>query len=511
MKSSKANQDGEFINVRFQQASLLFQNGQFIQAEKVCKAILKGAANYSNAYHLLGLIYYRKQKLLKATKWLSKALDYNPTNSEIYFNLASIYQHKTQYQQATHHYKQAIKYKPDFWQAYFNIGTIFSIQDETENAIHAFQKTLEINPEYPEALYNLGNSLQSIKDLKSAEKIYCQLLKQQPKNTKVLNNLGVIYQQKRDLAKAIYYLQYSLDVDPNNIEAHNNLGTIMLLQGKLSEAKEHLQVALKLNPAHTEALVNLGNVYRCEESFPQAHECLDKVLQLEPAHSKASIIKSILENKTPSKLPEEYIQGLFDLYSCTFEEHLVNKLDYRVPAILANILKNYLNTDLNTVLDLGCGTGLVGRQLNNFFKINKLVGVDISEKMLLIANEKGGYDELVNNDIMRYLKKCTQKQSLIVAADVFIYIGKLDSCFQKVAPLLEDLGIFAFSIEPTTKKDICLANTGRYEHSYKYIVNLAAHYELKVLHEEDILIRNENDQAVKGKCFCLQKNVFTSS
>ena len=38
-------------------------------------------------------------------------------------------------------------------------------------------------------------------------------------------------------------------------------------------------------------------------------------------------------------------------------------------------------------LDLGCGTGLIGEALKN--DRNKLIGVDISQKMLNIAKNKG--------------------------------------------------------------------------------------------------------------------------
>lgn len=47
------------------------------------------------------------------------------------------------------------------------------------------------------------------------------------------------------------------------------------------------------------------------------------------------------------------------------------------------------------VLDLGCGTGLVGEILNEKFKFNNLVGLDASEDMLEKAKEKGIYSKLI--------------------------------------------------------------------------------------------------------------------
>lgn len=52
---------------------------------------------------------------------------------------------------------------------------------------------------------------------------------------------------------------------------------------------------------------------------------------------------------------------------------------------------SYLNESLD-ILDLGCGTGLVGSWFRDYAR--KLVGVDISPTMLDMATKKGCYHEL---------------------------------------------------------------------------------------------------------------------
>ena len=51
----------------------------------------------------------------------------------------------------------------------------------------------------------------------------------------------------------------------------------------------------------------------------------------------------------------------------------------------------------NSIWDLGCGTGLLGLPLKSVAK--RLVGVDLSGKMLERAGAKGCYDDLVRQDI----------------------------------------------------------------------------------------------------------------
>lgn len=52
---------------------------------------------------------------------------------------------------------------------------------------------------------------------------------------------------------------------------------------------------------------------------------------------------------------------------------------------------SYLNESLD-ILDLGCGTGLIGSWFKDYAR--KLVGVDVSPTMLDMATKKGCYHEL---------------------------------------------------------------------------------------------------------------------
>lgn len=47
------------------------------------------------------------------------------------------------------------------------------------------------------------------------------------------------------------------------------------------------------------------------------------------------------------------------------------------------------------LLDLGCGTGLLGQVLKEKYGFDNIVGLDVSEEMLARAREKGVYKRLV--------------------------------------------------------------------------------------------------------------------
>lgn len=84
-------------------------------------------------------------------------------------------------------------------------------------------------------------------------------------------------------------------------------------------------------------------------------------------------------------------------------EGIYLRLGYPDPKKVAEMVDKYttiknLNKDTVRILDLACGTGLIGQELSKRgFK--HIVGYDISSGMLEEAQHKGVYTELVEHDI----------------------------------------------------------------------------------------------------------------
>lgn len=91
-----------------------------------------------------------------------------------------------------------------------------------------------------------------------------------------------------------------------------------------------------------------------------------------------------------------------------------------------------------TVIDLGCGSGTVGRTLreNPESRVTDLIGVDISGKMLDLCRQAGKYSQLVHGRMESFLAHRTEKVDHIfcVSALDFLPVEELDfvlaRCFQ---------------------------------------------------------------------------------
>ena len=76
---------------------------------------------------------------------------------------------------------------------------------------------------------------------------------------------------------------------------------------------------------------------------------------------------SSLTGETTTSPPRQYIENLFDGYSKKFEESLVGNLEYKIPKLLTDIIvKEHGSGALGSVLDLGCGTGLMGVEIKDY-------------------------------------------------------------------------------------------------------------------------------------------------
>src|SRR4029078_9307415 len=104
---------------------------------------------------------------------------------------------------------------------------------------------------------------------------------------------------------------------------------------------------------------------------------------------------------------DAFIETTFDSFAATFDSKLA-QLSYRAPALVTETLKQRGVTPSKTldILDAGCGTGLCGALIAPYAR--RLVGVDLSERMLAEARNRNVYDELLKGELSAYLADCTE-------------------------------------------------------------------------------------------------------
>ena len=287
---------------------------------------------------------------------------------------------------------------------------------------------------------------------------------------------------------------------------------------KLGDTKQAIkcyQKAIHINPKNKDAYYNLGNTYETLGKTQLAIDCYQRAihlsdydLRLNPSDKKAYArqqsslhLLNSLVGVTTKTAPKCYIKNLFDDFAQTFDHQLANVLDYKIPELLKNALLTQQGKNLlfNMAIDLGCGTGLSGQMFRPICK--RLVGIDLSPKMIAKAREKKIYDIIENIEINDYLEQNSEKYDLLIAADVLIYIGDLGRLFSNVAAVSRPGAIFLFSIELVLDGDYVLERSGRYAHSNSYIRQLAISNKFEISRIENIVLRKEKNKDVEGQLF----------
>jgi len=390
-----------------------------------------------------------------------------------------------------------------------NSATLYNLQGAANNglmqydaAIQSFEKAINIKSDFSDALNNLGISLQEKGRLKEAIVAFKKALSINPSYADAYYNMGIALQKDGELIEVIEAFNQAIQVKPNFPEAHNNLGIALQEQGKLEEATRAFNTAVSINNEYSEAYYNLGDAFKEQGIIEQAIQAYNQALTIKPNYAEAKHMLSALTGKSTTEAPREYIENLFDKHAKNFDHSLVDKLDYKTPKILLGIAKKmHGNNTLGSVLDLGCGTGLLGSEARGFCE--RLEGIDLSQAMLEQATFKNIYDKLTHIEINEYLSNANLDFDYFFSADVFIYLGDLAQVFQLIKSRNKRPGKLAFSTEHTEKTGFCLESSGRYSHSKKYIEDLCKKYDYSIAHFSKTDLRKEKGTYLTGGLYLL--------
>lgn len=245
--------------------------------------------------------------------------------------------------------------------------------------------------------------------------------------------------------------------------------------------------------------------------FDAAATAYAEVLRLDPAdHGGAAVrLASMGRGETPPKAPDAYVATLFDQHAGDFESILVDQLGYDVPLLVREALLVHAPGPYARMLDLGCGTGLSGETLRDM--AGHITGVDLSETMLEVTDEKEIYDALYAGEAVDFLENAdVEPFDLITATDVLPYVGHLEAFFAGAAASTNPQAVFAFSSEtlPDAVMDgrpFMVGPHQRFAHAETYVRETLAANGFACLCFEPITVRHETGQPVPGHLVLARK------
>ncbi len=478
----------------------LHRQGRLREAERLYRAVLEVNESDFDCLHNLGLLHAQEARFEDAIRLLRAGARQDPRSPEAHNDLANVLAALERHDEAAAGFRIAIALKSDFAEAHNNLGKVLAKQGRGEEAAGHYARALALRPDYADPHLNLGH-------LRS--------------------------EQTRFAEAAAHYAR-ALAVDPRLAKAHCRLADALGKQGRIDEATTHYQRAVALEPDHAEAWLGLGNAFEQAQRHRDAIAAYDKATDLAEAWlGRARVLKrlnrlqeavaayrqalakggdpeiirfflaSLGVEPAPRAAPTQLIRTVYDQHSAHYDQHMVGTLKYRIPDLLLDAMARSIPSRGLDILDLGCGTGLLGTRFSPLART--LTGVDISSKMLAIARQRRIYDDLVCGELLAFLQTQARKFDLAIAADVFAYIGDLRSVFEEVRGALRERGLFGFSIEASEGQDFALGPTLRYAHSAAYLRRLSQQHGFVVEAIESKALRRENGNDVAGHIAVLRR------
>lgn len=388
-------------------------------------------------------------------------------------------------------------------------GAARHARGDLESAAGLYRKVLALRPDDANALNLLGVACRQGGDLAAALDMSERALAVRPGNPAFLGNRGAALAEAGRFAEAVACFRASLAARPDEPTTLRNLGQALMAAGDAAGAVAPLRRATELAAGAAEAWLALAHALR-ESGEAGAAEAARRALALSGAAPKLAegarfLLAALGEGEVPDRAPADYVRTLFDGYAARFDADLEGRLGYRTPALIAGLLQanGVLPDGSRRVLDLGCGTGLSGVALKPFAR--RLVGLDLSPRMIAEARRRGIYDTLEEADLLDWLPRQRACFDLIAAADVLNYLGDLAPAMRAIAGALPPGGLAAFSIEAGEGAPYALGAGMRYRHDPAHATALAEATGFAAIAQERVTLREERGAPVAGALILLRR------
>lgn len=303
---------------------------KYLEAKRICKAILKAHPNNGTARKLLATLdnkmtgqrnenlpaiisniiaTYNKGDFIKSYAASKKSLSIYPDVVEILKIFGASASRVGKFHEATSAFKKIVSINPDEPRNHFNLGNALRDQGQIHHALKAYVEALRIDITYEPARSNLakliasnnlekepsvkrilsGTQMESLvteapimSEVKHAEqffemgkydqakKYYERAFSRDPTNAILAFNLGLSNAKLGKFDNAINSYEEAISLQPEFPDAQNNLGLALIELNHLDKAISVFETMISQDARSVKALINLGAVYEKKDLIEDA-------------------------------------------------------------------------------------------------------------------------------------------------------------------------------------------------------------------------------------------------
>jgi predicted TPR repeat methyltransferase len=249
----------------------------------------------------------------------------------------------------------------------------------------------------------------------------------------------------------------------NLSETNYNLGLYHLRRGNIADAMMRFRLALWIKPGQAMAYYQLGRCYLLEERPEKAHASFTQALAADPGCQEAKfMVAAMAEDALPTDIPSSIIEEHFTVLAPQYDIQ-AEEYNYQSPAYIAREVAAHAagKEQALHILDLGCGTGLVGQAMKEQLPFAILTGVDINAEMLTRAqaklfHERPVYRQLIRADMLPYMAEGKAEYEAITASASLHFVRDLTPALRAIHGRLKNNGVFVGTVYKALKTTISM-------------------------------------------------------
>ncbi len=397
-------------------------------------------------------------------------------------------------------YREIIFADPGEPRAKHYLGYLLQQTDRLQEAFEQLTAAIAIDDSHAEWHFNLGIVLSKRGLAISSIDAFSKAIAIDPGKYFFWTNLGSAFESNLEWDRAEQCYKTATNIDSNCPDAFYLLSALCLKLERFQEARHINYSGIVVAPAGSKSKIVLGQALHELGRGDEAIALFENWVKEEPSNPVAThLLAAYRGEQTPAQCSIQYIEQTFDAFANNFE-NVLGRLNYCGPQLVQDHLAMFFDTPANSlnVLDLGCGTGLVGEVVKPYAR--KLVGVDLSQAMLDQAAAKQVYQQLHKSDITEYLRTSHDQYDLVTCMDTFIYLGRLDEVLALIYRGLKTGGMLVFSTEKivgASELGYQLNISGRYSHRQDNLTVLLSKTVLKF--NKYVMSRSEQNPASRSK------------
>lgn len=161
---------------KFEQALDLIKSGRYAEAKSLFEEVLLDDPRNPDVLYNLGMCFTDMGQPDKATRVLTKSIEYNPKHSNSYVAMGYAHMSNGNPGEAEHCFQEALRLDPNSSHAMRNLAGIYGKSGDLAKSISYLEKAHRIDPDDARIVYGLGYSYHQAKNFEKADQYYQKVL-----------------------------------------------------------------------------------------------------------------------------------------------------------------------------------------------------------------------------------------------------------------------------------------------------------------------------------------------